>query len=164
MLQYLKTLKYLSKPPCQCIKNNFSKIFHSSPVYPSLVMDILYFVAWLHDQKKSHNSIRTYFAGNSYHHRTRELPGPTQFFIIKKPYYTKYIKKIGQIITFYSTRKINEEPFACHVYFKLLCLFTHGWNICTNLRKHTKTSLNFITSLLMSLLGRKNLKHWHLSF
>lgn len=47
-------------------------------------MHMLYFVAWLHDQKKSHNTISTYLAGISYHHRIRELPDPTQFFIIKK--------------------------------------------------------------------------------
>lgn len=47
-------------------------------------MHILYFVAWLHDQKKSHNTISTCLAGISYHHRNRELPYPTQFFIIKK--------------------------------------------------------------------------------
>lgn len=47
-------------------------------------MHILYFVAWLHGQKKSHNSISTCLAGISYHHRIRELPDPTQFFIIKK--------------------------------------------------------------------------------
>lgn len=62
----------------------FLKIYHSSPIYPSSIMHILYFVSWLHDQKKPHNTISTYLAGNSYHHRIRELPGPTQFFIIKK--------------------------------------------------------------------------------
>lgn len=48
-------------------------------------MHILYFVAWLHDQKKSHNTISTHLAGISYHHRIRELPDPTKFFITKKP-------------------------------------------------------------------------------
>lgn len=47
-------------------------------------MHILYFVAWLHDQKKSLNTISTYLAGISYHNWIREIPDPTQFFIIKK--------------------------------------------------------------------------------
>lgn len=85
MLQCLKALKYLTEPRCQCIKKYFIKICHSSSVYPSSVMHILYFVAWLHDQKKSHNTISTHLAGISYHHRIRELPDPTKFFITKKP-------------------------------------------------------------------------------
>lgn len=82
MLLCLKALKYLTRPPCQCIKNICKKIFHSFPVYPSSVMHISYFVVtW---PKKSHNTIGTYLAGMSYYHQIRELPDPSQFFLIKK--------------------------------------------------------------------------------
>jgi hypothetical protein len=60
------------------------QIFKSPPVYPASVTQILYFVAWLHSQNKSHNTINTYLAGISYHHRIRNFDDPTQFFIVKK--------------------------------------------------------------------------------
>jgi hypothetical protein len=54
------------------------------PVFPCTVSDIIYFVAWLHQQSKSSNTVATYLAGLSQLHQARGWHDPMNHFLIKK--------------------------------------------------------------------------------
>ncbi|XP_078322501.1 uncharacterized protein LOC111113080 isoform X1 [Crassostrea virginica] len=58
--------------------------FSTSPKFPTTVSQVIYFVAWLHQQGKSYNTINTYLAGLSYYHQVNAFTDPTQFFVVKR--------------------------------------------------------------------------------
>ena len=70
-LQYQTILIYLTRLHLLCMKKYYRQTFSSFRKFQFSVDHNMYFIAWLHHKGRFYNTMNTYLAEISYHHRIK---------------------------------------------------------------------------------------------